>query len=443
MKISVFGLGYVGCVSAACLAKEGHEVIGVDINQVKIDLISQGKSPIVEQEIDQIIFDAVKTDKYSPGKLTLSTDSAMAVANTDVSIICVGTPSNENGSLKLEYVRRCASNIGLGIKQKDSYHVVIARSTMLPRSVEDVVIKELELVSGKKVGKDFGVVMNPEFLREGTSVKDFYNPAITVIGQYDDKSGAIVEEMYRFLNAPVVKTDIRSAEMIKYANNSFHAMKVVFGNEIGNICKAMEIDSHIVMDIVCMDDKLNLSPYYLKPGFAFGGSCLPKDVRALTYKARTEDVDVPMLNSLLESNRLHIDNVANRIIRYGKKKIGILGLSFKAGTDDMRESPMVILVETLIGKGFDIKIYDKNVSIAKLFGANKEYIEKGIPHISSLITTEISDIVDHSDLIVVGNKGEEFEKILENTPDDKVVIDLVRIKSDTKGLPEGYNGICW
>ena len=443
MKISVFGLGYVGCVSAACLAKVGHAVIGIDVSPVKVNLINEGKSPIVEKDIGEIIYDVVQSDKYSPGKLIATTDPETAVQNTELSLICVGTPSNENGSLKLEYVRRCANDIGLGIAKKTGYHVVVARSTMLPGSVEDVIIKELETASGKQVGVDFGVAMNPEFLRESTSVYDFFNPPMTVIGQYDEKSGEQLKKMYHFLNAPLEITDIKTAEMMKYACNCFHAAKVTFANEIGSICKSIGVDSHSVMNIFCKDDKLNLSSYYLKPGFAFGGSCLPKDLRALNYQAKSNDVDVPLLKSILASNKIQIESVIEKIVRFGVKKVGFVGLSFKAGTDDLRESPLVILVEALIGKGLDVKIFDRNVSLARLTGANKDYIDKEIPHISTLMTDKIDDIMHHSSLIVIGNKAEEVAHVLKHVPDSKKIFDLVRVSDSLDGLSSGYEGVCW
>ncbi|PIE33100.1 GDP-mannose dehydrogenase [candidate division KSB3 bacterium] len=442
MKVSVFGLGYVGCISAACLAREGHNVIGVDPNEVKVEMINAGKSPIVEKDIDDILYDVVKQGG-GKGTLTATTDAIRAVTDTDVSLICVGTPSNTNGSLNLEYVKRCSREIGTGLKQKDSYHVVIARSTMLPGSVEEI-IREVEYASGKKAGPDFGAVMNPEFLREGSSVEDFYNPAVTVIGQLDEQSGDTVEEMYAFLETPFVRTDIRTAEMMKYANNSFHGLKVAFANEIGAICKALKIDSHQVMKIFCMDDRLNISSYYLRPGFAFGGSCLPKDLRAIHYEARAADVDVPVLRATLESNKTHLERAIQRIIHSGMKKIGILGLSFKPGTDDLRESPMVTLIETLIGKGFDIKIYDKNVSLARLVGANKEFIEKEIPHISSLMADELQAVVSHAEVLIIGHRASEFADVLQqNDLAEKMIYDLARVTDDILNVPSGYEGICW
>ncbi len=443
MNISVFGLGYVGCVTAACLAREGNRVIGVDVNPLKVQIINDGKSPIVEKDIDKIIYETVNqsTPEGNPA-LSATTDPFEAVKETEISLICVGTPSNYNGSIKLDYIKNCFTQIAEVLKDKPSYHVIVLRSTVLPGTLESM-IKLVEEVSGKKAGTDFGAVMNPEFLRESTSVYDFYHPPVTVIGELDQRSGDAVAEIYSFLDAPVVRTDIKTAEMVKYTCNAFHALKVTFANEIGRICKALNIDSHQVMDIFCMDKKLNISTYYLKPGFAFGGSCLPKDLRAITYKARTLDVKVPLLDTILQSNRIHIEDTIDRIIRTGKKKIGVLGLSFKAGTDDLRESPMVILVETLIGKGFNIKIYDRNVSLARLFGANKEYIEKEIPHISSLMTNSMEELIQHSDIIVIGNNDEEFKKALSMRRNGQIVYDLVRVKDEQIYTENGYEGICW
>lgn len=442
MKISVFGLGYVGCVSAACFAQEGHEVVGVDVSQTKIDLINAGQSPIIEKDLDTILA-KVASGGTGCGTLRATQDSSRAVAETDLSLICVGTPSDNNGSLRLDYVKQCARDVGAGLKDKDRYHVIVVRSTMLPGSVEEAVIKEVEYTSGKRAGEDFGVAINPEFLRESTSIHDFYNPPMTIIGQFDERSGDTVAKIYDFLDAPLVRTEIRVAEMIKYSCNAFHAVKVAFGNEIGAMAKAIGIDSHKVMDIFCMDDKLNLSSYYLKPGFAFGGSCLPKDLRAINYKARTLDVDTPLLNSVLPANEVHVARSLDVLLQSGTKKVGILGLSFKAGTDDLRESPLVTIAEALIGKGYDLKIYDKNISMAKLVGANKEYIEREIPHISSLLCDSIEEVMDNSDIVVIGNKSEEFIAAVENAPADKRVYDLCRITKETDALPDGYEGVCW
>jgi len=438
MKISIFGLGYVGCVTAACLAENGHNVMGVDINQTKVDIINSGKSPVIEKDIDEIINRVVTTTK-----LIATTDVRKAVQNSEISMICVGTPSKENGSLDLKYVKRVCAEIGTGLREKDSYHVVAVRSTMLPGSVEGEVIPTLEKTSGKKAGVDFGVCMNPEFMREGSSVYDYYHPAMIVIGELDKRSGDIVEHIYANIDSPVVRTSIKVAEMIKYVNNAFHGLKVCFANEIGNICKKLGIDSHQVMEIFCMDTKLNLSSYYLKPGFAFGGSCLPKDLRALLYKGQREDLRLPLLGSIVESNENQVKMGINLIKKTKKKKIGIFGFSFKPGTDDLRESPMVELTETLLGKGYKISIYDKNVSLAKIFGANKQYIEKEIPHISSLMCSSMEKVLSDSEVLVIGNNSQEFRKIPGLVREDQIIIDLARIVDGKIEKKSKYEGICW
>lgn len=435
MKLSVFGIGYVGCVSAACFAKEGHDVIGVDVNPTKVAIINRGESPIVEPGIGELLKEAV-----SSTRLRATTNSKEAVQNSEISLVCVGTPGNQNGSLDLRYVSRVCEEIGAALRTKADRHVVVMRSTMLPGTIENVVIPVLEKASGKKVGNGFAVCINPEFLREGTSLKDFYGPPFTLIGADDPTTAAAVRELYQGIDAPLYETGLKTAEMIKYVCNSFHALKVSFANEVGNICKALEIDSHAVMDIFCRDTKLNLSPYYLKPGFAFGGSCLPKDLRAINYKARELDVEVPLLGAILPSNRLQVERAIEMVVATGKKRIGVLGFSFKAGTDDLRESPLVTVIETLIGKGYKLALYDRNVSLARLVGANREYIEREIPHISDLMCSSIDEVWDQSDVIVIGNKSPEFGDI-ESRLSKKVVIDLVRLFAKTSD--QNYRGICW
>ncbi|HCX30036.1 MAG TPA: GDP-mannose dehydrogenase [Blastocatellia bacterium] len=436
MNLSVFGIGYVGCVSAACFAKEGHEVTGVDVNPTKVEIINSGNSPIVEPGIGELMQEAVNS-----GRLRATTSAAEAVNKSAVSLVCVGTPSNSNGSLNLRYVTRVCGEIGTALRTKEERHVVVIRSTMLPGTIENVVVPTLEKTSGKKAGSDFGVCINPEFLREGTSLKDFYAPPFTLIGAADEKTVATVRALYADIDAPLFQTDVKTAEMIKYVCNSFHALKVSFANEVGNICKALSIDSHAVMEIFCQDTKLNLSPYYLKPGFAFGGSCLPKDVRAINYKAKELDVEIPLLGSILPSNRLQIERAVEMVARTGKKRVGVLGFSFKAGTDDLRESPMVVLIETLIGKGYKLSLYDRDVSLARLFGANKEYIEREIPHISELMCETVDEVVANADVIVIGNKGEAFRQIETKVGAGQVVIDLVRLFDKTSD--GSYQGICW
>jgi len=438
MNISIFGLGYVGCVSATCLAKEGHQVIGVDVNIDKVNIINSGKSPIIEKGLDEIIKDVVTSNK-----LKATTDFQEGVVNSEVSLICVGTPSNENGSLNLNYVERVCMDIGQSLAKKDLFHIVVLRSTVLPGTVRSIVIPILERFSLKKAGIDFGVCINPEFLREGSSIYDFYHPPKTLIGELDKRSGDAVAQIYKNIDSPIVRTSLEVAEMIKYVNNTFHALKVCFANEIGNICKKKGIDSHQVMDIFCMDTKLNLSPYYLKPGFAFGGSCLPKDLRALLYEGKHLDIDLPLLEAIQKSNEYQVNLVIKRILNLGKKKVGIFGFSFKAGTDDLRESPIVTLIETLIGKGYVVKIYDKNVNIAKLFGANKRYIEEVIPHISSLMCNSMQEVIDASEVLIIGNNAQEFKQIPTLISKDKIIIDLVRAFDKTDVKIGKYDGICW
>lgn len=436
MRISIFGIGYVGCVSAACFARAGHEVIGVDVNPTKVDIINSGKSPIVEPEINELIHDVVKE-----GKLSATTNSAEAIQRSDVSLVCVGTPSKPNGSLNLEHVRQVCKEIGAAIGVKSDRHTVVIRSTMLPGSIESVAVPALEEDSGKKAGIDFGVCVNPEFLREGTSLKDFYSPPFTLIGADDEETVSVVRQLYADIDAPVFTTPIKTAEMVKYVCNCFHALKVSFANEIGNICKALELDSHEVMNVFCADTKLNLSSYYLKPGFAFGGSCLPKDLRAVNYKAKELDVEVPILSAISVTNRLQVEKALDMVLRTGNKRVGVLGFSFKAGTDDLRESPMVTLIETLLGKGLELVIYDRDVSLARLFGSNKEYIEKEIPHIAKLMRSSIDEVLNAANTIVIGNKSEEFCQIESRLRPDHTVIDLVRLLDRPSG--NGYQGICW
>lgn len=438
MKISIFGLGYVGSVSVGCLAALGHEVIGVDVNPMKVAMINGGQSPVIEAELDALIAEGVRT-----GRLRASTDANEAVAASEASLICVGTPSNDNGDLNLTYVERVCREIGHALAEKNGYHVVIVRSTLLPGCTEEKIIPLLEKSSGRQAGRDFGVSFNPEFLREGTAVQDFYHPPFTLIGQYDSRGAEIAADLYTGIDAPLLIVPIKVAEMVKYANNAFHALKVAFANEIGNICKRQGIDSHQVMDIFCLDEKLNLSAHYLKPGFAFGGSCLPKDLRALLYHAHRLDLNVPVLEAILPSNDLQIKRGFELIKQTGKKKVGVLGFSFKAGTDDLRESPMVELIEILIGKGYQVRVYDKNVSLARLHGSNRAYIEREIPHIATLMCSSLEEILVESEVIVIGNKSPEFHQAFQQLHRDQIIIDLVRISQDIEPSPAWYEGICW
>ncbi|HYD58215.1 MAG TPA: nucleotide sugar dehydrogenase [Burkholderiales bacterium] len=437
MKISVLGLGYVGAVSAGCLAKDGHEVIGVDPERTKVDLINAGRSPIIETDIGDIIAEQVKA-----GRLAASTDVESAVRHTDLVFVCVGTPSLPNGGIDLRYIRRVCEEIGRTLAKHHGAPVIVMRSTMLPGTMREVVIPTLEKYSGKRAGEEFGVCINPEFLREGTAVHDYYHPPKTVIGEMNRASGDLLATLYAKMPGALIRTDVETAEMVKYADNTWHALKVGFANEIGNIAKAAGVDAHKVMDIFCQDRKLNLSPYYLKPGFAFGGSCLPKDVRALLYKAKVMDVQVPIIASILPSNELQIARGVQAVVEKGNRQVGVLGFSFKAGTDDLRESPMVELVERLLGKGYHLKIYDKNVSIASVHGANRDYILNKIPHISRLMVSSIDEVLAHGQTIVIGNAAPEFADVPRRVAEGQTIIDFVRV-STSRTVLGVYEGLCW
>jgi GDP-mannose 6-dehydrogenase len=437
VRISVFGLGYVGTVSAGCFARDGHEVTGVDPARTKVDLINAGQTPIIEAEIGEIIAEAAKS-----GQLRATDDALRAICETELSFVCVGTPSQINGNLDLTYIRRVCEQIGQALKAKRARHTVVIRSTILPGTMRAVVIPVLEECSGRKVGVDFGVCNNPEFLREGSAVNDFNFPPKTVIGESDSASGDVVAHLYKKLNAPLIRTEIEIAEMIKYIDNCWHALKVGFANEIGNFCKALDTDAHKVMEIFCLDRKLNISTAYLMPGFAFGGSCLPKDLRALSYAAKQHDLDLPILSSILPSNELQVTRGLRLIAEKGHKRVGILGFSFKAGTDDLRESPMIEIIERLSGKGYDLRIYDRNVQVARLVGANRDFILNHIPHISRLMVNDIDRVLDHAQTIVIGNNDPEFQNVTNRLRDDQCVVDFVGAinQRSKKGK---YDGICW
>ena len=436
MRISIFGLGYVGAVCAGCLSARGHQVMGVDVSQAKIDMINQGKSPIVEPGLAELLDKGV-----SNGLLKGTTNVSDAVQATELSFIAVGTPSKRNGDLDLGYMESVCTQIGQALRDKTDRHTVVIRSTVLPGTVKNVVIPLLEAASGKKAGVDFGVATNPEFLRESTAIKDYDFPAMTVIGELDEQSGDLLQALYSELDAPIIRKSIEVAEMIKYTCNVWHATKVSFANEIGNIAKACGVDGRDVMDVVCQDHKLNLSRYYLRPGFAFGGSCLPKDVRALTYRAGQMDVEHPLLSAIMPSNRVQVKRAYDMISSHDKRKVGLLGLSFKAGTDDLRESPLVELAEMLIGKGYDLRIFDSNVEYARVFGANKEYIESKIPHVSSLLCQELEEVVNESDVLVIGNGDSRFAEVLRSAGEDKQCIDLFGFMTHTSNASK--EGICW
>jgi len=430
-------LGYVGAVSAGCLANEGHTIVGVDPVQTKVDIINRGQSPIIEAEIGDIIAANVRA-----GLLHATTSVADAILDTDLSFVCVGTPSQANGNLDFRYIRRVCEEIGQALKAKSTRHTVVIRSTILPGTMRNIVIPILEENSGKKAGADFGVCNNPEFLREGSAVKDFHQPPKTVIGEVDKASGDTLASLYVKLEAPLIRTDVETAEMVKYVDNCWHALKIGFANEIGNLSKSFGIDAHAVMNIFWQDKKLNISPAYLTPGFAFGGSCLPKDLRALGYKAKTHDLQLPILNSILPSNEMQVSRGLELIIDKGHRKIGILGFSFKAGTDDLRESPVIEVIERLLGKGYDLRIYDRNVNIASLVGANRDFILNRIPHISRLMVGGMDAVLDHAETVVIGNKDPDFETVPGRLRNEQVLVDFVRI-GNRRSENGKYDGICW
>jgi len=438
MKISIFGLGYVGAVSLGCLARDGHEVIGVDIDETKLDLIRNGQTPIVEEGMQDLMRNAKES-----GRVTATNNAIDGVKNSALSFICVGTPSAKNGDHDLTALKRLSEQLGLAIKDKSDFHVFIVRSTISPGTIEDVVRPIIEEHSGKKMGEGFGLGFQPEFLREGTSIKDYDHPPYTVVGTDSDRSSNMIKDLFGHLPCEFISTSIRSAEMLKFCCNVFHALKITFANEVARISQAVGVDSHEVMQLVCEDKRLNISTAYMRPGFAFGGSCLPKDLRAMVRMAQNNDIDIPMLSNVLPSNRVHIDHAVDFVLNHGSKSVGMIGLSFKSGTDDLRESPLVTLAERFIGKGLDLKIYDPEVNLARLIGANKRYIEESIPHISSLMRDNCEEIIENSDILIVGLSDKPLLEMLHaKCRADHYVIDLVGM-SDGDTLKGTYQGICW
>ncbi|MCH7688210.1 MAG: UDP-glucose/GDP-mannose dehydrogenase family protein [Planctomycetes bacterium] len=436
--ISIFGLGYVGTVTAACLADRGCTIHGVDSNSTKVDLINSGKSPLREAKLDELLKRTVAS-----GKLRATMDAQDAVSQSDISLICVGTPSKPNGDLDLKYVRRVAEEIGAALATKKEYHTVILRSTVLPGTTSNVVKPILEESSSKRVGRDLGLFFNPEFLREGSAVADFYDPPFTIIGSENPADAERVRTLYDWLDAELIVCDVQVAEALKYVNNCFHAMKVVFANEVGRLCHALNIDSHLLMEIFCKDTRQNISPLYFKPGYAFGGSCLPKDLRAILYQAKTLDVPMELFRATLDSNRTQMEIGVQMVERLGNKNVGLLGLSFKAGTDDLRESPLVTFAETLLGRGYELKIFDEDVSMANLLGTNREYIQQRLPHIGALLESSLERVVEQSETIVIGNTNPTFRKVLNGLSANKEIVDLVRIVPEGLPVDSSYHGIGW
>jgi GDP-mannose 6-dehydrogenase len=438
VRVAIFGLGYVGCVSAGCLARLGHHVIGVDLNPGKVEALAAGESPIVEQGLPELL-----REMRDAGRLTATTEHAKAVAESDLSVICVGTPSADDGRLDLSHVQRVSGSIAEALRAASKYHVVVLRSTVLPGTVEEDFLPALKVGSGKEPGRDFGVAYNPEFLREGSALSDFVHPPYTVVAATDPRTEKAVQELYAGIDAPFITTPFRTAEMLKYVNNTFHALKVAFANEVGNVCKSVGIDSHEVMEIFCRDTKLNISPIYLRPGFAFGGSCLPKDLRALTDLARRRNLESPLLTAVIESNQNQIETALKLIERTRKKRIGILGLTFKAGTDDIRESPIVKVVEALVGRGMQVKVHDENIDIDRMVGTNRTYLESYIPYLDTILCQSVREVVEDSEVVVVATGAPSHRAVVDHLKPDQILIDLVRVVPNGQLPADRYIGICW
>ena len=437
LRIGVFGIGYVGSVSAACLARDGHDVVAIDVNESKVDVLNRGLSPIVEPRLGENILSGIRA-----GRLKATTDADEAVASTDISFVCVGTPSQENGSLETSYACRVAQQIGESLRNSNHFHSVVVRSTMLPGTMEKLIIPMLERSSGKQAGRGFGVAYFPEFLREGTAIADYDNPGAIVFGVDDDQRTLrrLMDIHSKFSVTPQVMS-VRAAEAVKYANNAWHATKISFANELGLLCKAMGVDSHEVMKTLVSDTKLNISPAYLKPGFAFGGSCLPKDLSALRYAGRLNDIETPLLDAVLQANENQIRSAFRMIAATGKRRIGLVGLSFKPDTDDLRYSPLVEIAERLIGRGYELAIYDSNIRLSRLTGGNRDYLTERLPHITCLLREKITDLAEFAEVVVVGNRA-EFQRCPSTLLEEKTVIDLVRINPDRQN-GANYHGICW
>jgi GDP-mannose 6-dehydrogenase len=438
-SISVFGLGYVGTVTAACLAHMGHNVMGVDLSATKVEAMEAGRSPIVEPRVGTLIGNA-----HTANRLHATSSSAAAVLNSEISFLCVGTPSLRNGKLDLGHIEPVCREIGKVLRKKDAFHLVVLRSTVLPGTAETIVVPALEQASGKKMGNDFGVCVNPEFMREGTAVADFLEPAMTIIGAADPYHSRLLREIYQWAPGRVFETSFRSAEMTKYVCNAWHAVKVCFANEVGTLARELGVDAEAVVEIFTADTKLNISPSYLKPGFAFGGSCLPKDVRALNYRAKELDLHLPLFQSIMPSNDEHLERAVEMILGTGKKKIAMLGLSFKAATDDLRESPQVQLAKRLLGEGRDLKIWDDNVSLGHLIGSNRQYIEEVIPHLGSLLCQDLATALAQAEVVVIGTRGIDRATLNRQVRPDQIVVDLVNLEKTRRLDNHGsYEGICW
>ena len=438
MKISIFGLGYVGAVSLACLSRDGHHVVGVDIDRAKLDLIMAGKTPVVEEGMVDLMADVA-----ARGRVVVTTDVQQAVRDTDISLVCVGTPSAANGSQDQSAVLRLAADMGKAIADKQAPHIVVFRSTLVPGTVEDVLRPIMEAASGKKDGEGFHLCFQPEFLREGSSIRDYDKPPFTIIGANHPEPVKRLRELFGHLPCKFIETSVRSAEMMKVCCNNFHALKITFANETARLCDALGVDAFEVMDLLCQDTHLNISRAYLRPGFAFGGSCLPKDLRATTHLAKMHDVEIPVLGSIMQSNRDHLEVAIDKVLASGKRRIGFIGLSFKTGTDDLRESPLVNLAEHLIGKGMHLAIYDPEVTLSRLLGANRRYIENHLPHIGDLLSADIAEVIAKSDVLVLGLDDEATQHALaQHCRAEQTVIDLVHVRN-RGDIAATVTGLCW
>lgn len=438
-SISVFGLGYVGSVMAVCLAHKGHRVLGVDVNRAKVEILESGCSPVLEPQLSEMAAQA-----HRECRLHATTDVAAAVNASEISFVCVGTPSLRNGKLDLNAVKRVCNEIGRAIRQKAGFHTLVFRSTVLPGTTQTVAIAELEAASGKRSGVDFAVCYNPEFMREGSAVGDFFQPPYTILGCEDSNHLAPLRDLYQWAPGRILETSLAVAEMVKYMSNAFHALKVTFANEMGTLCKHLGVDTAEVTEIFASDTKLNISPAYLSPGFAFGGSCLPKDLRALTYRCKELDLRLPLLEAVLDSNAEHIERAVEAVLCTNKRKVGLLGLSFKAGTDDLRESPQVQLVKRLLGEGCEVRIWDDHVSMGRLVGSNRQFIEDVIPHIGSLLLPGVRDVVETAEVVVIGTRAVAKETLASCLRPEHVVIDLVNFKGNRQlDGPALYQGLCW
>jgi GDP-mannose 6-dehydrogenase len=438
MNISIFGLGYVGAVSLACLARDGHRVVGVDVDQAKLDLIAAGRTPVVEEGMIELMAQVAAS-----GRVEVTRDTREAVEKTELSLVCVGTPSAPNGSQDQSAMVRLAKDLGAALRDKRAPHVIVFRSTLVPGTVEEVLRPILERESGKREGVDFHVCFQPEFLREGSSIRDYDKPPFTIVGASSPAPVETLTRLFGHLPCQLHATSIRAAEMLKYACNNFHALKITFANETARLCEALGVDPFEVMDLVCRDTQLNISKAYLKPGFAFGGSCLPKDLRATTYLAKMRDVELPMLSSILPSNRAQIDHAIAKVLSSGKRRVGMIGLAFKSGTDDLRESPLVLLAEHLFGKGLNLLVYDPEVQLSNLLGANRRFIETHVPHIGALMRRDLEQVIRESDVLVVGlNDARTIETLETHVRDDQVVLDLANIGAG-KQRRGAYVGLCW